>query len=628
MPDMSNHQHATTPAKVRDVSRRIGTVVALASILLTALATATGVPAPAFAVGARTLQTTPVARLTTAAAHSVGAMVVDSATHRAFTVDKVTRKIVVVDTSGTAVTLLGTITAGSDPTGLALNATTSQLLVTDKTDETVSVIDVDPGSPTTGTVLATIPTLGSGSAGIAVDDVLNLAYVASSTSPVLSTVNIAGRSATAGAVAALVGDLSVDSTAHLVYLALPTANAVVSINRLNGDVTTTAMTGSPTALFWAGDRLLVGLDAPAAPTRFFITAFDPSMTAVATSSPLADAVTGLSVDTGLGIAFARVSGGDVDALDLRSLELDPSSPVIPETVATAAFDQNAHRLVTARSGVAGATIADYDVAASPLITTTSPPSGKQGVPYSFTIGSVARPAATFSATGSLPDGLQLDAGTGEIHGTPTTLGAFAFTITAGNAVGSSAPTRFEIIIDPVQITPTITSGPPPGATVGRSYSFFVTADGSPAPSFAVSFGSLPDGLRLNSASGEISGTPTASGTSGFTVSATNPLGADSKEYTLAVTAGTPTPTATATPSPTASPAPTPTATTSAPPVPPTTTTGSDTTRGGGGAPSGPLAQTGTAAMWSAGIAIASILAGLACYGGVHLRRRRRARLQG
>jgi hypothetical protein len=63
----------------------------------------------------------------------------------------------------------------------------------------------------------------------------------------------------------------------------------------------------------------------------------------------------------------------------------------------------------------------------------------------------------------------------------------------------------------------------PAGTVGTSYFFggVYAAGGTPGYSYAVTQGSLPNGLTLNPTSGIISGTPTATGTSSFTVQATD-----------------------------------------------------------------------------------------------------------
>ncbi|MGY3909028.1 Ig domain-containing protein, partial [Aeromonas bestiarum] len=59
-------------------------------------------------------------------------------------------------------------------------------------------------------------------------------------------------------------------------------------------------------------------------------------------------------------------------------------------------------------------------------------------------------------------------------------------------------------------------------TVGTSYSATLTASGGTAPyTYAITAGSLPAGLSLNTSTGAISGTPSASGTSNLTVTATD-----------------------------------------------------------------------------------------------------------
>jgi hypothetical protein len=54
---------------------------------------------------------------------------------------------------------------------------------------------------------------------------------------------------------------------------------------------------------------------------------------------------------------------------------------------------------------------------------------------------------------------------------------------------------------------------------GQSYSDAVSADN--AVSYAIQSGALPDGITLGPSTGIISGTPTTTGTSNFTISATN-----------------------------------------------------------------------------------------------------------
>jgi hypothetical protein len=85
------------------------------------------------------------------------------------------------------------------------------------------------------------------------------------------------------------------------------------------------------------------------------------------------------------------------------------------------------------------------------------------------------------------------------------------------------------------VVPTITSAAPPSAVAGTPYSYTVTATGNPAPTFAVTAGSLPVGLTLDSITGVISGTPVAPGTYTFTVTAGNGQTPDaSATYTVTI----------------------------------------------------------------------------------------------
>jgi hypothetical protein len=64
-----------------------------------------------------------------------------------------------------------------------------------------------------------------------------------------------------------------------------------------------------------------------------------------------------------------------------------------------------------------------------------------------------------------------------------------------------------------------------GGTTGSSYSETINAEGGIAPyTFAVTSGALPTGTTLNASTGVVSGTPTATGTFSFTITATDAHG--------------------------------------------------------------------------------------------------------
>jgi hypothetical protein len=69
--------------------------------------------------------------------------------------------------------------------------------------------------------------------------------------------------------------------------------------------------------------------------------------------------------------------------------------------------------------------------------------------------------------------------------------------------------------------PVITSPAPAGGKAGRAYSHTFTASAFPKASFAVTAGKLPKGLKLDGASGVLSGVPAQAGRVTFTVAATN-----------------------------------------------------------------------------------------------------------
>lgn len=160
------------------------------------------------------------------------------------------------------------------------------------------------------------------------------------------------------------------------------------------------------------------------------------------------------------------------------------------------------------------------VAAFPIISCDSPPHGVVGVAYTHTFPVTGGTMPfTFSITaGALPPGLTLDTTTGVVSGTPTTQGVYAFTIQVEDAVLATSHVDCSITIDSVLVT----CDNPPTAQVGIPYSHFFPASGGTAPyTWVVSAGSLPLGLSLDVATGEVSGTPTTNGVSSFTIMITD-----------------------------------------------------------------------------------------------------------
>jgi parallel beta-helix repeat protein len=149
------------------------------------------------------------------------------------------------------------------------------------------------------------------------------------------------------------------------------------------------------------------------------------------------------------------------------------------------------------------------------IKSASAPSGTVGTAYSFAL--VAQGGAspyTWSITsGSLPTGLQLNGNTGVISGTPITEGSQTTSVNVHDAATHSASMTLTFSIAAKSSTPlaiATTSIAP--ATIDAVYRETLAAQGGAAPyTWSIASGSLPAGLTLDSATGDINGTPTQSG---------------------------------------------------------------------------------------------------------------------
>ena len=133
------------------------------------------------------------------------------------------------------------------------------------------------------------------------------------------------------------------------------------------------------------------------------------------------------------------------------------------------------------------------------------------------------------SAGSLPAGMSLDPTTGVISGTPQTPGSNALTIRYSTGVNVLVP-PLEYVYSTTQInvaSPTITLTYPAITGVSGQYlSVLPNATGlTGTPVYSLVSGSLPQGLRLNSATGAITGVPTGpAGSYPVVIQVTDPYG--------------------------------------------------------------------------------------------------------
>ena len=133
-----------------------------------------------------------------------------------------------------------------------------------------------------------------------------------------------------------------------------------------------------------------------------------------------------------------------------------------------------------------------------------------GEPFTYQIQASGDPTAyaveALDPQFTLDDvGLELNADTRLIAGTPVINGTFGFLLTATNDDGTSPPAEVRIIVAPPPTAPEIVNANEATGRVGEAFQFQIVADGGTILGYAA--GGLPSGLELDPASGLISGTP-------------------------------------------------------------------------------------------------------------------------
>lgn len=172
------------------------------------------------------------------------------------------------------------------------------------------------------------------------------------------------------------------------------------------------------------------------------------------------------------------------------------------------------------------------------ITTSALSPATQSLPYSQQINTQGGtlPFSWSIIGGALPQGVNLDPTTGLLSGTPTVSGLFPFTVqvTDASVPVQTASRDFNLLVQQPQSLQ-ITTASLPNGIKGVGYSQQIAVSGGVSPYSFTFTGTLPDGLVLDGTTGQISGTPTASGSFDFTIQVTDSASATaSKAFTLSI----------------------------------------------------------------------------------------------
>ncbi|BAQ75352.1 cell surface receptor IPT/TIG domain-containing protein [Pseudomonas sp. Os17] len=403
------------------------------------------------------------------------------------------------------------ITSGSLPAGLILNTTTGAISGTPMADGTLNLtITATDANSATGsqafsiTIGVQAPVANAVSATVAAN---------SSANPI--TLNITGGAASSVAIATAASHgTATASGTSITYT--PTAGYSGS-DSFTYTATNASGTSSPATVTITVSAPSITLSPGSLSNGSVGTAYSQTVTATGGTAPYTYAITSGSLPAGL---ILNTATGAISGTPMASGTLNLT---ITATDANSATGSQAFSI----------TIGVQAPVANAVSATVAANSSANPITLNITGGAASSVAIATAASH----------GTATASGTSITYtpiagysGSDSFTYTATNAGGTSSPATVTLTVSAPSLV--LTPASLGAGTAGSAYSATLSATGGTAPyTYAITSGSLPAGLSLNTASGLISGTPTTSGSSNLSITVTDANGATgSQTYTLTIAA--------------------------------------------------------------------------------------------
>ena len=441
----------------------------------------------------------------------------------------------VTATAGTAITPITITSSGGAVASYGIDPNLPAGLLFDANTGTISGTPTAVSASTNYTITATN---SSGLDTVALTIVVNAAAVA------VPSISISTATVTA-TVGTAIADITITSSGGTVssYGINPTLPEGLTLDPSNGTIS-----GTPTAVSTSTSYTITATNSSGTDTVTLTIVVNAAAVA-APSISISTATVTATVGNAIADISITSSGGAVASYGIaptlpEGLTLDTSNGTISGTPTAVAEAISYIITATNSGGTATATVAitvnAAAVAVPSISISTATVTATVGTAIAdISITSSGGTVASYGIAPTLPEGLTLDTSNGTISGTPTAVSASTnYTITATNSSGLDTVTLTITVNAAAVAVPSISiSSATVTATVGTAIAdITITSSGGTVASYGIA-PTLPDGLTLDPSNGTISGTPTAvSGSTNYTITATNSSGLDTVTLTIVVNA--------------------------------------------------------------------------------------------